>query len=432
LTLADIAANIGNWSLDGANYRTTVDTNTYIQNIGNLTYYYNVTTIGAMNTTINAQATSISTLAANNASMNATYGPYGLSISTLAANNASLNTTINLIMSNFSNYWNTTTIGIMNTTLITLVNNNASLNTSKANIGNTSFCTYGIANFTIKNNGAPDVVCAAQQAGGTLGAAENTTINALVENNKSMNATYGLYAASITALAANNASHNTTYGAYTSSISTLAANNASMNATYGPYGLSISTLAANNASLNTTINLIMSNFSNYRNSSADNTYVAALGNMTYYYNVTTIGAMNTTINTLVNNNVTHNLTIIALVNANISLNATVTALVANNQTHNTSITALIANNQSLNTTMTSWRSSSVGFTNTTGNITTDRNVSFSVGITLTTSGTQPACSAAYRGNMWMNFSAAGTTDFLFACGKNSTDSYGWALIARWD
>lgn len=311
----------------------------------------------------------INALAENNKSINSTYGPYGASIAAL-------------------------------------VENNKSMNTSKANVGT---CAAGTV---VQNATATGVQCIATTAGvGTLGDVENATINALVENNKSINTTYGLYAASISALAANNASHNTTYGLYAAIIAELSENNKSMNATYGLYASSISTLAANNASHNATYGLYASSISTLseNNKSMNTTY----------------GLYAASIAALAANNASHNTTYGLY-------SALLTALSENNKSINTSVMALIESNKSLNSTMTSWRSDSVGWINTTGNISTTRNVSVTDGLMLNTYGTQPACAAARRGTMWMNQSAAGITDYLWACMKNSTNSYNWVLVARGD
>jgi hypothetical protein len=52
------------------------------------------------------------------------------------------------------------------------------------------------------------------------------------------------------------------------------------------------------------------------------------------------------------------------------------------------------------------------------------------GIRINTSATKPTCSVTYRGTMWMDQSASGTDDFMWACMKNSTDNYNWIMVAR--
>jgi len=64
--------------------------------------------------------------------------------------------------------------------------------------------------------------------------------------------------------------------------------------------------------------------------------------------------------------------------------------------------------------------------------TTDPAVALEVagGIRMNTTAAKPTCDSTVRGTMWFTPSSGGTDDFLYACMKNSSDTYNWVLVAR--
>jgi hypothetical protein len=67
----------------------------------------------------------------------------------------------------------------------------------------------------------------------------------------------------------------------------------------------------------------------------------------------------------------------------------------------------------------------LNYTNWTATITDE-------GLLINTTTTKPSCAAATRGGLWVSQGAAGVTDYLYICLKNSSDSYNWVQVARGD
>lgn len=79
-------------------------------------------------------------------------------------------------------------------------------------------------------------------------------------------------------------------------------------------------------------------------------------------------------------------------------------------------------------TATPYQTQAAGWNNLTNWTATDKDKGFLLNTTVV----KPACSAAERGGFWFEQGAAGVTDLLWVCMKNSSNNYNWVLTARGD
>lgn len=72
----------------------------------------------------------------------------------------------------------------------------------------------------------------------------------------------------------------------------------------------------------------------------------------------------------------------------------------------------------------SYQSSAAGWSNYTNWTATGS------GVLINTTSTKPVCDANTRGGMWFEQGGVGASDYLYACMKNSTDSYNWIEVSN--
>jgi uncharacterized protein YqiB (DUF1249 family) len=460
LSYAQIAANIGNWSLDMSSYTTTAAANLdgVRNNITNLqtnssATIANVSQIAGRfevaNNTLNGSLAVIisntSTYLTNMSNLTANVSTNYASLQAVIANASHLDatkteTTVSDVI--------TTNISVINTSLQTAIGNVSGV------IGNVSTLTANAstdsARLTIVNN----------SLNGSLAVIISNSSTYLT-NMSGLTANVSTNYASLQTVIAN-ASHldatkteTTVSDVITTNVSVM--NTSLQTAISNVSGIigNVSTLTANassdsarltivNNSLNGSLAIIISNTSTYLGNMSD------LTNRTLFMNASLNAsdlAVRTSLNTTIGN-------LSGLIGqfavANNSLNGTLLVCVSNTSTYLTNMSVLTANvstnTASLNTVIanSSQLSGRFDVANNTLNITMGTKASlsadqtftgnntFTKGVWITTATNKTTCVASERGMTWINQGGAGVTDLGYVCAKNSTDSYNPVLVWRAD